>query len=82
MKLKNWYKFFFHFFSFHIIKMKQKSLYFGENGITKNSFHKDKRPVNKVDLKRNVSSDKESYGKRCIHKSNVFPAPLCIKLPK
>ena len=51
MKLKNWCKKLFDFFSFQTIK---KTLYFGENGIIKNVFHKDKRPINinEVDLKR------------------------------
>ena len=51
MKLKYWCKKLFDFFSFQSIK---KTLYFGENDISENVFHKDKRPINinEVDLKR------------------------------
>ena len=34
------------FFSFHSKKMKQEALYFGENGVIKNAFHKNKNPIN------------------------------------
>ena len=46
--------------------MKQKALYFGENGIIKNDFHKNKRPINinEVDIKRIVLSNKKSYGNK------------------
>ena len=50
LSLKNQRKFFFFFFfdvfSFHCIKMMQKSLSFGENHIIKNALHKDKIPIN------------------------------------
>ena len=53
-KQKYQYKIIFIFFSFHCIKMEQKIVIFGKQGIDKNSFHKDKRPINivKVKIKR------------------------------
>ena len=46
--------------------MEQKALYFSENGITKNAFHKNKKPIssNEVDTKRIVLSDQKSYGNK------------------
>ena len=54
--------------------MEQEALYFGENGIIKSAFHKNKKPVNinEVDIERIALSDK----------GNAFPSPLCIKLPQ
>ena len=53
-------------FSLHSLRMKQKSLCFGENYIIKNSFYKDTRPVNiyEVDIKKKILSDKELYGNK------------------
>ena len=72
--------------------MKQMVLIFGEDCINKNGFHKDKRPINidEVDIRRIVLSRINSYGNKgsfkyyigYIHKGEVFPKPLCIKLPK
>ena len=72
--------------------MEQEALYFGENSITKNPFHKNKKPINinEVDIKRITLSNKKSYGNqdsfKCFtgfrHKGNAFPAPLCIKFLK
>ena len=72
--------------------MEQEALYFGENSITKNPFHKNKKPINinEVDIKRMTLSNKKSYGNqdsfKCFtgfrHKGNAFPAPLCIKFLK
>ena len=41
--------------------MEQEALYFGENGIIKSAFHKNKKPVNinEVDIKRIALSDKK-----------------------
>ena len=41
--------------------MEQKALYFGENGIIKNAFHKNKKliNINEVDIKKIVLSDKD-----------------------
>ena len=71
--------------------MKQETMYFGENGIIKSTFDKNKNPanINEVDIKRIALSDKKSYGKDSFkyyieyrHKGNGFPSPLCIKLPQ
>ena len=45
--------------------MEQEAVYFGENGITKSAFHKNKRPIiiNEVDIERIKLLDKRSYGK-------------------
>ena len=70
--------------------MEQEVVHFGENSITKSTFHK-KNPINinKVDIKRIVLPDKKSYGKDSFkyfigyrHEGNAFPSPLCIKLPQ
>ena len=44
------------FCSFHCIKMEQKALYFGKNGIIKSAFHKNKNPINinEVDTKNSI----------------------------
>ena len=44
----------FEFFSFHIIKMEQQTIYFGENGII---------IINEVHLQRIKLSDKKSFDK-------------------
>ena len=63
--------------------MEQEAIYFGENGIIKSAFHKNKKPINinKVDIKEIVLSHKKSYGKgsfKCFigyrHKGNAFPS--------
>ena len=92
LSLKNQRQFFLDFFSFHCINMIQKSLSFGENHIIKNAFHQDKIPINiyEVDVQRIVLPDKKSHGNKdsfeyfigFVYKGNVFPAPLCIKLPQ
>ena len=66
-----------------------KQISFGEKTIIKNVFHKVQIPINiyKLNMKRIVLSDKESYGNKdsfkyftgYIHKGNVFLAQLCIK---
>ena len=45
--------------------MEQETVYFAENGITKSSFHKNKRSisVNKVDTEEIVLCHKKSYSK-------------------
>ena len=45
--------------------MEQEAVYFGENGIIKSAFHKNKRPIdiNEIDIERIKLSDKKSYGK-------------------
>ena len=73
------------FVLFIVYKIEQEALYFGENDIIKNAFHKNKRPrnINEVDIKRIVLSDKKSYGNKDTfkyligyrHKGNSFPAP-------
>ena len=47
--------------------MEQEALYFGENGIIKSTFHKNKRPINtnEVDIEEIVLSHKNSF-KYCI----------------
>ena len=69
--------------------MEQKALIFGEDCINKNTFHKNKRPINidEVDIRRIVLSSKHSYGNKVsfkyfigyINNVNAFPIPLCIK---
>ena len=41
-------------FSFHSKKMEQEAIYFGENGIIKSAFHKNKRHINinEVDIEK------------------------------
>ena len=45
--------------------MEQKTVYFGENGIIKSAFHKNKNPfeINKVSIKKITLSDKKTYSK-------------------
>ena len=71
--------------------MEQEALYFGENGIIKSAFHKNKNPINtnEVDFKEILWSHQKSNGKdsfKCFvgyrHKGNAFLSPLCIKLPQ
>ena len=71
--------------------MEQEAVYFGENGIIKSTFHKNKRPINinEVDIEEIVLSHKKSYSKDSFkyfigyrHKGNAFPSPLCVKLPQ
>ena len=66
-------------------------MYFGENGIIKGAFHKNKKLVNvkEVDIKRIALLDKKPYDKDWFryfigyrHEGNAFPSPLCIKLPQ
>ena len=70
--------------------MEQEAVYFGENGIIKSAFHKNKRPINinEVDVEEIVLSHKKSHGKDSFkyfigyrHKGNAFPSRLRIKLP-
>ena len=71
--------------------MEQKAVYFGENGIIKSAFHKNKRPINinEVDIEEIVLSHEKSYSKDSIkyfiryrHRGNTFPSPFCVKLPQ
>ena len=71
--------------------MEQEALFFSENGIIASAFHKNEKPINisEVDIKRIALSDKKSYGKDSFqyfigyrHEGNVFPSPLCVKLPQ
>ena len=71
--------------------MEPEGIYFGENGIIKSVFHKNKRPIiiNEVDIQGIKLSDKKSHGKdsfKCFigyrHEGNAFPSPLYIKLPQ
>ena len=45
--------------------MEQEAVYFGENGIIKSAFHKNKRPINinEVDIEEIILSHKKSYSK-------------------
>ena len=45
--------------------MEQETVHFGENGIIKSAFHKNKNPINinELDIKRIALSDTKSYGK-------------------
>ena len=71
--------------------MEQEAVYFGENGITKSAFHKNKRPINinEVDIERIKLSVKKSNGKDAFkyfigykHEGNSFAWPLFVKLPQ
>ena len=64
--------------------MEQEAVYFGENGIIKCAFHKNKKPINinEVDIEEIVLSHKKSYSKDSFkyfigyrHKDNAFPSP-------
>ena len=61
--------------------MEQEALYFGEDGIIRSAFYKNKKPViiNEVDIKRITLPDKKSYGKASFkyfigyrHEGNIF----------
>ena len=52
--------------------MEQEAVYFGENGIIKSAFHKNKRPID-IGMKYFI-------GYR--HEGNTFPSSLCVKLPQ
>ena len=45
--------------------MEQEAVYFGENGIIKSAFHRNKRPINinEIDIEEMVLSNKISYSK-------------------
>ena len=71
--------------------MEQEALYFGENGIIKNVFYKNKIPINinREDIKEKVLFHKRSYGKDSFkyfigyrNESNAFPSLLCIIFPQ
>ena len=57
--------------------MEQETVYFGENGIIKSAFYKNKNPINtnKLDIKRIALSDKKSYG-------NVYMNTQHNEIPK
>ena len=70
--------------------MEQEALYFGENGIVKSAFHKNKKAlnINKVDIKEIMLHHKKSNGKDSFeffigyrHEAHASPLPLYIKLP-
>ena len=56
----------FDFFSLHGMKMEKKVLFFIEEGIIKHKFdiHEESINIDKVDIKRIVLSDIESYGSK------------------
>ena len=69
--------------------MEQEAVYFGENGIIKSPFHKNKIPINinEVDIEQIVLSHKKSYNEDSFiffsgyrHKGNALPSPFCVKL--
>ena len=72
--------------------MEQKDLMFGEDCINKNTFHKNKKPINtdEVDIRGIVLSNKQSCGNKgsfkyfigYINNFNAFPIPLCIEPPQ
>ena len=71
--------------------MEQEALYFGEDGIIRSAFYKNKKPViiNEVDIKRITLPDKKSYGKDSFkyfigyrQEGNAFSSQLCIELPQ
>ena len=71
--------------------MEQEAVYFGESGIIKSAFHKNKRPINinEVDIEKIVLSHKKLHSKDSFkyfigyrHEVNDFPSPLYVKLPQ
>ena len=71
--------------------MEQEAVYFGENGIIKSAFHKNRRPINsnEADIEEIVLSHKVSYSKDLFkyfigykHKDNAFRSPYCVNLPQ
>ena len=72
--------------------MEEKILIFGEKYVIKNKFHIYEKSIDidKVDIKRILLSNKESYGNKglykyfigYIHKSKALPSPLRIKVPQ
>ena len=71
--------------------MEQEAVYFGENSIIKNAFHKNKKPINinEVHIEEIVLFHKKSYDKDSLKyfigyrdKGNAFPSPLYVKLPQ
>ena len=86
-KAKNFHRKFLSF-SLHCIKWK-KVLIFAEDYVIKNNFHLSKKPINidKVDIKKVMLSNKESYGNKgsCkyftgyICEGNALLSPWCIQ---
>ena len=70
--------------------MEEKILFFGEDGINKNTFHKCKKSTNidNVNIRRIVMSNKVLYGKKGVfkyfiaYKKDISIVPLYIKLPQ
>ena len=71
--------------------MEQGAVDFGENGIIKSAFYKNKRPIiiDKLDVEKLVLSHKVSCSKDSFkyfvgykHEGNAFPSPLYVKLPQ
>ena len=71
--------------------MEQEAVYFGENGIIKSAFLKNKKPINinEVDIEETVLSYKKSYGKDSFKyfigyrdKGNASLSPLYVKPPQ
>ena len=69
--------------------MEQEAVHFGENGIIRSAFYKNKKPINinEVDIEEIVLSHKKLYIKDSFkyfigyrHKGNAFPSPFSIKL--
>ena len=60
--------------------MKQKAVYFSENGIIKSAFHKNKNPINinEVDIKRITLSEKNQMVK--IHLSTLLDTDMKVML--
>ena len=60
--------------------MKQEAVYFGENGIIKSAFHKNKRPINinEVDIEEIVLSHKNHIVK--IHLNTLLDTDIKVML--
>ena len=60
--------------------MEQEAVYFGENGIIKSAFHKNKRPINinEVDIEEIVLSHKNHIVK--IHLNTLLDTDIKVML--
>ena len=60
--------------------MEQEAVYFGENGVIKSAFHKNKKPINinEVDIEEIILSHKNHMIK--IHLNNLLDTDIKVML--